>query len=65
MWSKNKDISEASLLAKAAHKSEEEAAAIFESELLKAFKKRFEHSLPLHSVNLIFIESAAMPSIVS
>ena len=39
--------------------------AAFEKELLLAFKKRFEHSLPIHSLNLIFVESPAIQSFVS
>ena len=65
MWSKTKHISEAQILANAAsHKSEEETSAFIDSELLKAFKKRFEHCLPMHAVNMIFIESAALQSML-
>lgn len=39
-------------------KQKAESAAI-ELELLAAFKKRFERSIPISNVNLIFIESSA------
>lgn len=67
MWSKTKHISETYVhaqVAKAVHHGTEEQAA-FEAELLQAFKKRFEHSLPMHSLNLIFIESAAVHSFLA
>ena len=67
MWSKTKHISEAQILAKAAasNKSEEETSALIDSELLKAFKNRFEHCLPMHAVNMIFIESAALQNMLA
>ncbi len=67
MWSKTKHISETHVhaqVAKAVNHGTEETVA-FESELLQAFKKRFEHSLPMHSLNLIFIESAAVQSFLA
>ena len=42
-----------------------EETPAFEQELLQAFKKRFEHSLPMHSVNLVFVESPAIQSFLS
>lgn len=66
LWSKTKvkerDILKAGQKA-AAHaqgdaKAKAEAHAI-EEELLKAFKKRFEKTLPLQNVNLIFVQSSA------
>jgi len=63
MWTKTK-ISETQVLqvgARAADKSQE----AIEGELLKAFKKRFEHSLPINAVNLIFIQSEAVNAFLS
>ena len=67
MWSKTKHISETHLHAQVSKlvKNGTEEAAAFEAELLQAFKKRFEHSLPMHSLNLVFIESPALQSFLA
>jgi hypothetical protein len=43
-------------------KAEEKAV---DEELLKAFKKRFEKSLPIQNLNLIFIESHAAHAFIA
>lgn len=67
MWSKSKQIVETHVHAqvtKAVQRGTDEKTA-FEEELLGAFKKRFQHSLPMHALNLIFVEALAVQSIIN
>ena len=72
LWTKTKLSETAAHTAghKAHSKAEGEAKAhaeqqAVEEELLRAFRKRFERSLPLQNVNLIFVESAAVAQYVT